>query len=181
MILLIQNYRILFLVKVGYMATEKPISEKQAMKKKLIHNVIELIIWVILLWMSYWYIQTHPAEKISFFSWYKVIYQQTEIFFQNIFGKNWELLRQKYNLESYYQVLITLSEEKPCVDAELVQDLHDTYEALQNEPKNTLEHTLEYYIDKQYEFDEKLKRECPLEDSPEVEVSDIVNGISLEG
>ena len=90
-------------------------------------------------------------------------------------------MRQKYNLESYYQVLITLSEEKPCVDAELVQDLHDTYEALQDEPKNTLEHTLEYYIDKQYEFDEKLKRECPLEDSPEVEVSDVVNGISLEG
>lgn len=143
------------------MTTEKPISEKQAMKKKLIHNLVELLIWCTLLRMCYWYIQSHPAEKISFFSWYKVIYQQTEIFFQNMFGKNWELLKQKYNLESYYQVLITLSEEKPCIDPSIVESLHKTYEELQNEPKNTLEHTLEYYIDKQYEFDEELKKECP--------------------
>ena len=162
------------------MTNEKQISEKQAMKKKLIHNVIELVIWIALLWMSYWYIQTHPAEKISFFSWYKVIYKQTEIFFHNIFGKNWEILRQKYNLESYYQVLITLSEEKPCVDGELVQDLHDTYEALQNEPKNTLEHTLQYYVDKQYYFDEELKKECPISDSRDIEAQGIVSEVSLE-
>ena len=128
--------------------------------------------------MCYGYIQTHPAEKISFFSWYKVIYQQTEIFFQNMFGKNWELLKQKYNLESYYQVLITLSEEKPCIDSDIVEDLHATYEALQNEPKNTLEHTLEYYIDKQYEFDEELKRECQVVN--DIEVSDEVTNISLD-
>ena len=160
------------------MTTEKVISEKQAMKKKLIHNFVELVVGVILLWMCYGYIQTHPAEKISFFSWYKVIYQQTEIFFQNMFGKNWELLKQKYNLESYYQVLITLSEEKPCIDSDIVEDLHATYEALQNEPKNTLEHTLEYYIDKQYEFDEELKRECQVVN--DTEVSDEVTNISLD-
>ena len=160
------------------MTTEKVISEKQAMKKKLIHNFVELVVGVILLWMCYGYIQTHPAEKISFFSWYKVIYQQTEIFFQNMFGKNWELLKQKYNLESYYQVLITLSEEKPCIDSDIVEDLHATYEALQNEPKNTLEHTLEYYIDKQYEFDEELKRECQVVN--DTEVPDEVTNISLD-
>lgn len=160
------------------MTTEKVISEKQAMKKKLIHNFVELVVGVILLWMCYGYIQTHPAEKISFFSWYKVIYQQSEIFFQNMFGKNWELLKQKYNLESYYQVLITLSEEKPCIDSDIVEDLHATYEALQNEPKNTLEHTLEYYIDKQYEFDEELKRECQVVN--DTEASDEVTNISLD-
>ena len=160
------------------MTTEKVISEKQVMKKKLIHNFVELVVGVILLWMCYGYIQTHPAEKISFFSWYKVIYQQSEIFFQNMFGKNWELLKQKYNLESYYQVLITLSEEKPCIDSDIVEDLHATYEALQNEPKNTLEHTLEYYIDKQYEFDEELKRECQVVN--DTEVSDEVTNISLD-
>lgn len=159
------------------MSTEKPISEKQVMKKRLIHNLIELVIWSVLLWMSYGYIQTHPAEKISFFSWYKVIYQQTEIFFQNIFGKNWEILRQKYNLESYYQVLITLSEEKPCIDPAVVTDLHETYEKLLDEPKNTLEHTLQYYVDKQYEFDDKLRGECPIESEGFV-VPDAVEDIS---
>lgn len=149
------------------MTTEKPISEKKALKKKLVHNIIELVIWLTLLWMCYGYLQTHPAEKVSFFSWYKVIYQQTEIFFQNLFGKNWEWLRQKYSLESYYQALITLSEEKPCIDSKIVLDLHETYKALQNEPKNTLEHNLQYYIEKQYKFDEELRKDCPIENDVE--------------
>ncbi len=161
------------------MATEKPISEKQAMRKKLVNNLIELVIWCVLLWMCYGYIQTHPAEKISFFSWYKVIYQQTEIFFQNIFCKNWEILRQKYSLESYYQALITLSEEKPCIDPEIVTDLHETYEKLQDEPKNTLYHRLQYYMDKQFEFDDKLKVECPIVND-ELEISDVVEELSPE-
>ncbi len=145
------------------MTPEKSISEKKAMKKRLIHNLIELAIWLVLLWMCYSYLQSHPAERISFFSWYKVIYQQTEIFFQNLFGKNGEWLKQKYSLESYYQVMITQAEEKPCVDPEVVKDLHKTYEALQDEPKNTLDQKLQYYIEKQYEFDVELRKECPIE------------------
>ena len=181
MILLILGYKAEFYIKIYlYMtSTEKPISEKQAMKKKLVHNVIELIIWLILLGMSYVYIQSHPAEKVSFFSWYKVIYQQSEIFFQNLFGKNWDLLRQKYNLESYYQVMITLAEEKRCVDSEVVKELHETYAALQNEPNNTLEHRLQYYVDKQYELDEELKKDCSVK-SVENEVLDVVEETSLD-
>lgn len=150
-------------------STERPISEKQAMKKKLIHNLIELVVWLILLWMCYVYIQNHPAEKVSFFSWYKVIYQQTEIFFHNLFGHNWEWLRQKYNLESYYQVMITQAEEKPCVDPVVVKDLHETYEALQKEPNNTLEHKLQDYMEKQYKFDEELRKSCPTDDEMEIQ------------
>ena len=103
-----------------------------------------------------------------------MIYQQTEIFFQNLFGKNGELLRQKYTLESYYQVMITLSEEKPCINASTVKDLHETYKALQDEPKSTLEYTLQYYIDKQYEFDEELRKECLDESSNGIVSSEII-------
>ena len=161
------------------MTTEKSLSEKQVMKKKLVSNLIELIIWLSLLWMCYWYLQSHPAEKISFFSWYKVIYQQTEIFFQNLFGKNWERLKQKYSLESYYQAMITLSEEKPCIDSDVIKDLHETYDALQNEPKNTLENRLQYYIDKQYEFDWELRKECPVE-TEEVENLEVNEEVPTE-
>ena len=73
-------------------------------------------------------------------------------------------MKQKYSLESYYQVLITQAEEKPCVDPEVVKSLHETYAALQDEPKNTLEHELEYYITKQYEFDEELRKDCSVEE-----------------
>jgi len=159
------------------MSNDKPITEKQAMKRKLRNNIIELVIWLVLLWMCYVYIQNHPAEKISFFSWYKVIYQQSEIFFQNIFGHNGEWLKQKYSLESYYQVMITQAEEKPCVDPEVVKDLHETYAALQNEPKNTLDYKLQIYIDKQYKFDEELRKDCSIENE-EIEVPEVVEELS---
>ena len=73
--------------------------------------------------------------------------------------------------------MITQAEEKPCVDPELVKDLHETYEKLQNEPKNTLEHTLQEYIDKQYEFDEELRKECPVE-KENLEIPEMVEEIS---
>ena len=60
--------------------------------------------------------------------------------------------------------MITQAEEKPCVDPEVVRDLHETYAALQDEPKNTLEYKLQSYIDKQYIFDEELRKECPKDD-----------------
>jgi hypothetical protein len=50
------------------------------------------------------------------------------------------------------------------VDPEVVKNLHETYAALQEEPKNTLEHELEYYIEKQYEFDEELRKDCSVEE-----------------
>ncbi|MBR7037524.1 hypothetical protein IKI14_06945 [bacterium] len=60
--------------------------------------------------------------------------------------------------------MITQAEEKPCVNPEVVKSLHETYEALLDEPKNTLEYKLQYYIDKQYEFDTELRKECPIQD-----------------
>ena len=87
------------------------------------------------------------------------------------------MLKQKYNLESYYQVMITQAEEKPCVDPDLVKDLHETYQKLQKEPKNTLEHTLQKYIEKQYDFDEELRRECPVEEL-QLEIPEVVEELS---
>ncbi|MDR3168308.1 MAG: hypothetical protein LBU27_00660 [Candidatus Peribacteria bacterium] len=130
------------------------------MKKKFLHNIVKFILGLLLLTLCFTYLQSHPAERISFFSGFKVIFQNAEIFFQNLFGKNGDLLKQKYSLESYYEALISLSEEKPCVEASLIKDLHTTYEKLLNEPKSTLNYTLNDYIHKQIEFDRALRVEC---------------------
>ena len=135
-------------------------AEMREIKKRFVANVIKFVIGVILLVFSYCYVNSHPAEEIAFFSGFRVIYQNAEIFFQNIFGNNGELLKQKYSLESYYQVLVSLSEEKPCVDPELIQELHDTYDRLLAEPKSSLSYTLDGYIQKQIDFDRALRVNC---------------------
>ena len=73
--------------------------------------------------------------------------------------------------------MITQAEEKPCVDPEVVKDLHETYVALQNEPKNTLDYKLQIYIDKQYKFDEELRKDCSIENE-EIEVPEVVEELS---
>ena len=73
--------------------------------------------------------------------------------------------------------MITQAEEKPCVDSELVRDLHETYAALQDEPKNTLEYRLQSYIEKQYKFDEELRKDCPIVDE-EIQIPEVVEEIS---
>ena len=73
--------------------------------------------------------------------------------------------------------MITQAEEKPCVDSELVRDLHETYAALQDEPKNTLEYRLQSYIEKQYKFDEELRKDCPVE-IEEIEPSEVAEEVS---
>jgi hypothetical protein len=73
--------------------------------------------------------------------------------------------------------MITQSEEKPCVDPEVVKDLHETYAALQKEPKNTLEYKLQLYIEKQYKFDEELRKDCPIE-TEELKVPEAVTEVS---
>ena len=73
--------------------------------------------------------------------------------------------------------MITQAEEKPCVDPEVIKDLHETYKKLQDEPKNTLEHKLQYYVDKQYELDEKLRKDCPV-NAQKPKVPEIVEDIS---
>ncbi len=83
-----------------------------------------------------------------------------EITFANIFGENGEYLKQKYSLENYYEAMITLAEGKPCVDPEIVKDLHTTYEELLAEPKSSLEYTLKKYIRKQITFDQELDVNC---------------------
>jgi hypothetical protein len=157
-------------------------AEMKEIKKRFFGNCIKFIIGIILLFFSYSYVVSHPAEEIAFFSGFKVIFQNAEIFFQNIFGKNGDLLKQKYSLESYYQALISLSEEKPCIDPQLVQDLHDTYAQLLVEPKSTLSYTLDGYIQKQFDFDRALRVNCDSLAVPVVEEVNVVGtGSEVEG
>lgn len=129
-------------------------------KKKLIHNTIKFVIGISLLITCRFYVESHPAEKISFFSWFKVIWQNVDIALANIIWDNWAILKQKYHLESYYEALIALSEEKPCVEASIKLELHDTYDSLVNEPKNTFANKLDDYIQKQIDFERELRVEC---------------------
>ena len=128
-------------------------SDKRQIKK----NFIKFTIWVVLLLMSWSYIQKHPAEKVSVFSGFEVLVQKIEIFIQSTFGHNGELLERKYGMEKYYKELIKMAENNKCIDVSTLQEIEDTYKNLKKENLDWLEYFLPEYTKKAYEYDNIVK------------------------
>ncbi len=128
-------------------------SDKRQIKK----NFIKFTIWVVLLLMSWSYIQKHPAEKVSVFSGFEVLIQKVEVFFQNTFGHNWELLERKYSMEKYYKELVKMAENNKCIDTNILQEIEDVYKNLKKEKLDWLEQILPEYTKKAYEYDNIVK------------------------
>ena len=75
-------------------------------KKRLRMNIIEFIIGLILLSFAFNYLKNHPAERTSMFAWIEVLFQRAEIFISNITWDNWTALKEKHQLEKYYNRLM---------------------------------------------------------------------------
>ncbi len=129
----------------------------KADKGQLKRNLIKFWIWVILLLMSWSYIQKHPAEKVSVFSGFEVLFQKAEIFLQNTFGNNWELLERKYSMEKYYKELIKMAENNKCVSVDVIKEMQEFYQTLRKEKRENLEYSLPDYTKKAYEYDNMVK------------------------
>lgn len=128
-------------------------------KKQLKWNIIKFIIWIILLVLSWQYIQWHPAERVSVFSWFDVLWQKIEVVWHNTFSWNWNLLEQKYSLEKYYQELINLAEWNDCVSAEDYESLEAFLNSLKKEETNNLWKVLPEYVKSAYIFEAIVKNE----------------------
>ena len=114
-------------------------------KTTFIHNIFKLIIGTVFLITCLNYLRTHPAEKIALYSGFKNIIQKIEVLSFTLIGKNGELLEEKYKLEATYLDTIHLAEEKGCVDAVFLEELHNSYDSLLKEDKDQVEHYITKY------------------------------------
>ena len=126
-------------------------------KKQLKKNLIKFVIWIILLWMSWSYIQKHPAEKVSVFSGFEVMFQKVEVLVQNTFGQHGELLERKYGMQKYYKELIKMAENNKCLDTDTISEIETLYHNLKKEKIDILESVLPEYTKRAYEFDSIVK------------------------
>ncbi len=123
--------------------------EEKAFVRK---NLIKLIIGLILLWFSFSYIQSHPAEKASIFSWFQVLWQRVVVYVHKVTNTNSEAFQKKFDYEKTYQELISMAENKACVDPNVLTELNETYLKLKKEWLKTLEENLPGYIRKANEY-----------------------------
>lgn len=94
--------------------------EYAELKSKLLVNLVEFIVWVVLLSFCYMYLQSHPAEKTSLFSGLDVIVQKVKVFFTDITWGNGEDVEMKYKLEQTFDEILLLARAWDCLsNAEL--------------------------------------------------------------
>lgn len=123
-------------------------------------NVVKFFVWIVLLSISYVYIQNHPAEKVSILSWFQVMYERGQVFVYDIFGKDSSILRQKHRLNQYYQELMRLAESRSCVSPELLGSIFDTYMRFSQESIEDLNESISYFSVKANEFDIAIQQAC---------------------
>ena len=122
-------------------------------------NIIKFLIWLGLLALSWWYIQNHPAERVSVFSGFDVLWQEVEIFFHNTFKWNWDLLERKYGLEKYYKELLNMAEWNECLSSDDYNTISQAYEDLKATSNDVLNETLPKYIESAYKFEALVQDE----------------------
>lgn len=129
-------------------------------KSELKRNLVKFIIWIVLLGFCFAYIQNNPAERVSIFSWFQVIFQKVAVVYNQVIGKNWELLKRKYSLEKYYKELIKSAEDRKCVSLEVIKKITEEYNSLKNEDVSTLETRLPGYSRASYQHEVDIEKWC---------------------
>ncbi len=122
------------------------------MKTVLKNNVIKFFIWLVLLFISYWYISNHPAEKASIFSWFEVLVQKVEVYFYKLFNSDSESLQIKFDLEKTFEELRSTAKTNSCVSSNIYDDIKETYASLRKEKIWDIENNISFYQRKVGEY-----------------------------
>lgn len=130
------------------------------MKKSFMVNTIKLVIGAILLGFSYMYLQAHEAEKTAVFSWFRVMYQRISVYRAKYVNNNDDILKEKYTLDMHFKQLLKNTTNNTCLPAEIISDLHMTYDNFNKETTVTLPNTYSSYIEKIQYFKTQLDRYC---------------------
>lgn len=130
------------------------------MKVILRNNIIKFIIGIILLTVSYWYLQNHPAEKASIFSGFQVLVQKVEVLFFQITNKNTEGLKLKFDYEKNFNELISTAKNNSCVQSNILDEITETYSLLRKERVSNIENNLSTYQRKFVEYKKMIDNAC---------------------
>lgn len=130
-------------------------------KKKFIINFIKFIIWLILLFACFQYLESHPAEKTSMVSGFQMIYERASIFVQGIITGESDYLEDKYKLQKAYLELINTLKNSDCqIDEELKQSLNKKYVELKALDIKSYKTKQQDYYDFFVVFNQLLKQKC---------------------
>ncbi len=129
-------------------------------KSRLRMNLIEFIVWIILLSFAFNYLKSNPAERTSMFAWIEVLFQRAEVFVTNLFWDDWNLLQDKHQLERYYKELISTMENGECATRNTLDSAKEKYRDLLSMNVETYKANLQVYQGYAWTYAAKIKENC---------------------
>lgn len=139
------------------------IQEFSTKKAQAFSNIIEFLIGIILLTFCWFYLQTHPAEKVSLFSGVEVMWQKVQMWFSHMSEEDATSLQQKDKLEKTMQEIVLLSKENTCVDEKTKQTISDSFAKLQAMDLETYKKQQRAYNSVVSLYYTKVKSDCAKE------------------
>lgn len=130
------------------------------MKSILKRNIVKFIVWSILLFACYRYVQQYPAEKIAITSGFQVMIQKIQITFDGLLNHNTDAMKSKFDYEKAYDELIRIAEGNWCNDVSLLGEMKQTLVDFKAESNATIANTLPGYIRKANEFKTRVSQQC---------------------
>lgn len=97
--------------------------QKIVWTKKLIRNICQLILWAIMLIMSYSYVNAHDAEKTNFISGLSVLKQKIYTTYQSLVwkGTTTDYARQQDMIRNYKELASYLEQSQCTISISLAE------------------------------------------------------------
>ena len=130
------------------------------MKSILKRNIVKFIVWSLLLFACYRYVQQYPAERIAITSGFQVMIQKIQITFDGLLNHNTDAMKSKFDYEKAYDELIRIAEGNWCNDISLLGEMKQTLVDFKAESNATIANTLPGYIRKANEFKTRVSQQC---------------------
>lgn len=122
---------------------------------------IKLIIGIVLLSASWWYLSHHPAERASLLSWVEVLSYRLQLWFWSIRGEDVAALEQQYKLRRYMQeVYYTAQHTSGCEESDLLASINATIDEVNRLPALQVSVQSATYRNKMREWEMKIQNHC---------------------
>lgn len=99
---------------------------KEALKQRLSKvtmNLVEFLVWAGLLVFCFSYLQSHPAEKSSLFSWAEAIVEKVKVNISQWTKWHGGKLESKFQLEKQYQIIMNDAIRGKCLTPEEIEKI----------------------------------------------------------
>ena len=130
------------------------------MKKKVIRSTIQLVIWLLLLAIVWYYSSLTPDRQRTFFNQFNVLLTQVKLFFYNLFGE-WQAAKDKVNFQMAFDSLLKLGKQSWCLTWKDLADSENFFNELKNISPSEFEEKKFFFYEVYNQIQNKIKHNCP--------------------